>query len=143
MMVLIAGINGLLGSQGIATLCIHGFEFIHLATENHEEKHNDCDTHQCDASESKEKENTPLITTSVECEDHCTDIELKGVDNEAPQRFGVDQLMKPAPAVFDYFHFLSQKVPTSGSFQKVPPARGPPLVNVMTELCIKKTVLRL
>lgn len=142
-MVFIAGINGVFGGQGVATLCIHGFEFIHLAAGNHEKEHSDCDTHHCDGSETQENEHAPLVETSVECEDHCTDIELKGVDNEAPQRFGIDQLTKPAPADFDYFHFLSRKVPTSGSFQKVPPARGPPLVNVMTELCIKKTVLRL
>jgi hypothetical protein len=143
MMVLIAGINGLLGGQGVATLCIHGFEFIHLAAGNHEEEGSECETHHCDGSESEGDKHASLLEGSIDCEDHCTDIELKGVDSEAPQRFGNEQLTKSTSSDFIHIYFFSRNVPTSGNIQKVPPARGPPPVNAMTELCIKKTVLRL
>lgn len=129
-MILVAGFNGLLGSQGVATLCIHGTDFLHFTLESHNEENTTCGEHSCEDSE-------PV-------KDSCTDIELKGVDNEAPQRNGFDGLPNPHLAELASNHFDSNifAVATS-TLQILPPPRGPPLPNSITQLCIKKTVLRL
>ena len=63
-MVFVAGVNGLLGSRGVATLCIHGFEFLHLTAGNHDEKHSDCEEHSCEDSEN-EQSDAAVVTDLV------------------------------------------------------------------------------
>lgn len=140
-MVFVAGVNGLLGSQGVATLCIHGFEFLHLTTGNHDESHNDCEVHSCEDSENERSE--AVVVGSEPCADHCTDIEIKGVDYETPVRIGFDMPSNPPVAEVDFNCYFSDTFAVSTTVRTLPPPRGPPRVNSITELCIKKTVLRL
>ena len=142
-MVLIIGINGMLGSQLVATLCTHGFESLHLTAGSHDEKHNDCREHSY-GDPSQGHSETLAITDSEFCENYCTDIEIKGVDNEAPQRNGGDILPNPPITKLNpnHHYFNTFSFATSATLI-LSPLRGPPPGDVVTELCIKKTVLRL
>lgn len=142
LMVFVAGLNGVFGGSGIATLCIHGFNYIHLASGDHDQEHTECGgTDHCGESENSDND-IVLTSESSDCEEHCTDIELKAVENECPPRTGIEKIL---PLSFDFVHAFARidLGYSSRDSWLMPPMRGPPLVNTLTELCIKKTVLRL
>ena len=142
-MVIVAGINGLLGGQGVATLCIHGVNYLHFTLESHDEEHNACEGHSCGGSEHDHSESS-AVADSEPCEGPCTDIELKGVENEAPQRNAFDGFPSPSFTGLELSHYYSDTFSGATNTPKIlPPPRGPPPLDTVTELCIKKTVLRL
>lgn len=132
---LLTGWTGLLGNAGVAVLCIHGGKFIHFLNEGHEIE---C----CGKIEGHPAKDLFSVSQLNEC-NHCFDLELKGVDGETLFRTGIKDIPVPRLAV-SQVRFIDL---VSSSFElskrTLPLLRAPPSVNTMTELFIKKTVLRL
>lgn len=141
-MVLTSGINGLLGANGIANLCLHGSGVFHLTTADHSNSHSECSDHSCGSV----RQDIPLQDYSAEtddCEKECTDITLKGFDSEPPQRsfFDSDYNQKIA---WVYIHSFIEDISIEAIFElSFSPSIEPPPLNSFTELFVRKIVLRI
>lgn len=140
-MVLTSGINGLLGANGIANLCLHGFGVFHITASDHHDSHSECSGHSCGSVD----QDSFIEDTGIyeDCETECTDITLTGFDIEPPQRsfFDSDYDHKIA---WVSIHSLIENITSEVIFElSFSPSIEPPPLNSVTELFVKKTVLRI
>ena len=131
---LLTGWTGLLGSAGVAVLCIHGGDFLHFLNESHEV--------ECNEKKEHYTRDIPTISALIEY-NHCLDLEIKGTDVDPFSRTGAKDV--PAPAVTLYHRSFTDLVSSAFKTNKqiLPLLRAPPSVTSMIDLGIKKTVLRL
>ena len=132
---LLTGWTGLLGSAGVAVMCIHGGDFLHFLNESHEVE---C----CDENEEHLNQGVSAIIPFNEC-NHCFDFEIKGPSEDQFSRTSVKDIPVPTVAISQrsFTDLVSSAFKTNK--QILPSLRAPPSISTITELGIKKTVLRL
>ena len=132
---LLLGWTGMLGSSGVVVLCLHANSAAHLVDHPHQ--------NQCgDIPYEEFAEDEALLSLSGVRAD-CFDFELKGVDDQCILPADKIPFTGPALAVsqttFDDLPSFSFEV----TKRILPFLRAPPYVDMVTEQCIKKTVLRI
>lgn len=132
---LLLGWTGMLGSSGVVVLCLHGNSAAHLADRAHQ--------NQCGEIPYEEFADDEAWLSPSGVSANCFDFELKGVDDQCI--LPADKILFAGPALA-----VSQTTFTdlpSFSFEVtkriLPFLRAPPSVDMVTEQCIKKTVLRI
>ena len=132
---LLTGWTGLLGGAGVAVLCIHAGDSIHFLNEGTEIE---C----CDEKKEHLIKGVPEISALFEC-NHCLDLEIKGTDEDSFSRTGAKDV--PAQTVTVYQRSFTDLASSAFKTNKqiLPSLRAPPSISTITELGIKKTVLRL
>ena len=135
-LLVLTGWAALIGNASVGVLCVHASSFLHLKEVNHEEE---C----CDDEVGKTSSNDRISLSSIGDCDHCIDFELKGTDEEIFIRAENKDALPSLSAVFSNIHFLRGLPSIEETLKLWPLMRAPPQSNMMTELCIKTTVLRL
>ena len=135
MLALLIGWTGMLGSAGIVVLCIHEGNSAHLLNRSHQ--------NQCDDILYNPIANCEARLSLSDVSANCFDFELKGVDDQCI--VPPDKIAFNGPALVvsrtTYTDLLSFSFEVSK--RTLPFLRAPPSVDMMTEQCIKKTVLRI
>ena len=132
---MLIGWTGMLGSSGVVILCVHGGHTAHLLNHAHQNHSGDILYRQI------ANDDACLALSGVSAD--CFDFELKGVDDQWTVPADKIPFTGPAlavsPTAFSDLPSFSFEV----SKRILPFLRAPPSVDMMTEQCIKKTVLRI
>ncbi len=134
MLALLIGWTGMLGSAGVVVLCVHGGNTAHLLNRAHQ--------NQCDDILYNQIANGEARLTLSDVSANCFDFELKGVDDQCILPADKIAFTGPALAVSQTTFTDLPSFSFEVSKRTLPFLRAPPSVDMMTEQCIKKTVLR-
>ncbi len=131
---ILIGWTGMLGSSGVVVLCVHGGNTAHLLNRAHQNQCGDFLYMQIANGEAR------LSLSHVSA--NCFDFELKGVDDQCILPADKIAFSGPALAVSQTTYTDLPSFSFEISKRTLPFLRAPPSVDIMTELCVKKTVLR-